>query len=115
MKNSIHIHFPEGSTPKDGPSAGLAITSAFISQALQKPIEISAAMTGEISLTGKALKIGGVKEKILAAKREGVNTIIVPEENRQEVNELEQNIREGVEFHFVKHYLEVLDILWPTL
>jgi len=82
-----------GSTPKDGPSAGLAITSALISQAIQQPIQISVAMTGEISLTGKALAIGGVREKILAAKREGIRTIIIPYENTKEVEELESNIK----------------------
>ena len=84
-KNEVHIHAPEGATPKDGPSAGITIASALISLALQKPIKQNVAMTGELSLRGKVMKIGGVKEKILAARREGIHEIIVPKDNEENV------------------------------
>lgn len=77
----IHIHFPEGSTPKDGPSAGITITTALISLALGKPIPPNVGMTGEISLNGKVLAIGGVKEKTMSASREGITTLIFPKAN----------------------------------
>lgn len=81
---NVHLHVPEGATPKDGPSAGIAATSALISLAMNKPTKPNFAMTGEISLKGKVLQIGGLKEKILAAKREKVNNIICPEDNRED-------------------------------
>lgn len=92
----IHIHFPEGSTPKDGPSAGITITSALLSLALKKPIGQDIGMTGEISLNGKVLPIGGVKEKTMAATREGVNTLIFPKANERDIDKLPANIRDGV-------------------
>lgn len=80
-ENNIHIHVPEGATPKDGPSAGIAITSGLISLALNWNISEHVAMTGEISLKGKVMKIGGLKEKIIAAQREGIKKVILPKDN----------------------------------
>mmetsp|Transcript_31766 Transcript_31766/g.74491 ORF Transcript_31766/g.74491 Transcript_31766/m.74491 type:complete len:387 (+) Transcript_31766:231-1391(+) len=91
-KGSIHIHFPAGATPKDGPSAGAAITTAFISLALRQSIIKDLAMTGEVSLTGKVLRVGGIKEKLLAAKREGVKTLIVPIGNKGDVEKIKENL-----------------------
>jgi ATP-dependent Lon protease len=111
-ENDIHIHFPEGASKKDGPSAGITITSAFVSLATGKPISGEIGMTGEISLNGKILKIGGLREKILAAKREGLKEIIVPWSNKIDVEELSDNIVEGVKFHYVQRYDEVSQILF---
>lgn len=82
----LHMHLPEGATPKDGPSAGCAITTSLLSLALQRPVRQGLAMTGEISLNGKVLPVGGIKEKVMAARRAGVNEIILPKENRRDVN-----------------------------
>ena len=111
-EHDIHIHFPEGASKKDGPSAGITITSAFVSLATGKPISGEIGMTGEISLNGKILKIGGLREKILAAKREGLSQIIVPFSNRIDVEELNEKITDGIKFHYVRHYDEVCDILF---
>jgi len=111
-KNEVHIHAPEGATPKDGPSAGITIASALISLALQKPIKQNVAMTGELSLRGKVMKIGGVKEKILAARREGIHEIIVPKENEENVKDLKPYITDGLTVHFVETYDEVYKILF---
>lgn len=90
------MHFPEGATKKDGPSAGIAITSSFISMALNKVYNVNYAMTGEISLNGKVLKIGGLWEKSLAAKREGIKNIICPYDNKGEVEEMSSSIKDGL-------------------
>ena len=113
--NEIHIHAPEGAVPKDGPSAGIAITSALISLAKNQPIKNNFAMTGEISLRGKVMKIGGVKEKTLAAKRENVENLIFPKDNEEDVLELDQDIRDGIKFHFVENYSEVYSLLFEWL
>lgn len=107
----IHIHFPEGSTPKDGPSAGIAITTALVSLAMDKPIKKNTGMTGEISLNGKVLPIGGVKEKTMAAAREGVNNLIFPKANQKDIQKLPDYIKEGMTFHFVEDYKDVFDIV----
>ena len=114
-QNDVHIHFPEGASKKDGPSAGIAITSSLISLAMDKGMENEFAMTGEISLTGKVLKIGGVKEKLLAAKREGVWKVIFPSENKGDVDELKDYIKEGMEIYFVEKYLDVVKLLFPSI
>lgn len=93
---SIHMHFPEGASKKDGPSAGIAIASALLSVALNKPYKVDFAMTGEISLNGKVLKIGGLKEKSLAAKREGISKIICPKDNEGDWKEMKSFITEGL-------------------
>ena len=109
----VHIHFPEGSTPKDGPSAGITITTALVSLALNKPIKANVGMTGEISLTGKVLPIGGVKEKTMAASREGIKTLIFPKANEKDIHKLPAYITEGVTFHLVEEYSEVFAIVFP--
>ncbi|VDK44271.1 unnamed protein product [Anisakis simplex] len=111
-KAHVHVHVPEGATPKDGPSAGCTITSALLSLATNRPARQNLAMTGEISLTGRILPVGGIKEKIIAAKRAGVNCIILPEENRKDFADLADFIRQNVEVHFVSHYDEVFDIVF---
>ena len=114
-KNDVHIHFPDGASKKDGPSAGIAITSSLISLATNVPIADLVAMTGEISLTGKVLKIGGVREKVLAAKREGISKVILPLANKQDVEDLKDYIKERVEFYYAETYSDVMKILFPSL
>lgn len=96
-KASIHLHCPEGATPKDGPSAGVTMASSFLSLALNKSIEPTVAMTGELTLTGKVLRIGGLREKAVAAKRSGAKTIIFPKDNLNDWEELPDNVKEGLE------------------
>ncbi|KAK8806967.1 hypothetical protein WA158_003726 [Blastocystis sp. Blastoise] len=107
-KNDIYLHFPEGATPKDGPSAGCTITCAFLSKALNRPMKQDLAMTGEISLNGKVLPVGGIKEKVMAAKRAGVHTIIVPRENDKDINELPDYNKEGITFYYADMFEDVL-------
>jgi Lon-like ATP-dependent protease len=111
---NLHIHFPEGASKKDGPSAGITIVTALISAATRIPFNPEFAMTGEISLNGKVLKIGGLKEKVLAAKREGISKIIAPKSNAREVEEMKPDVKEGVEFHFVENYDEVYQLLFES-
>lgn len=110
----IHVHVPEGAVPKDGPSAGCTIVSALLSLALQRSIVQGIAMTGEISLTGKVLPIGGVKEKIIAAKRAGVNEVILPKENMKDFDDLADFIKKDVKIYFVSDYDEIFDLLFPN-
>lgn len=105
-----HIHFPAGAIPKDGPSAGITILTSLASLFTQRKIRPYLAMTGEITLRGRVLPVGGIKEKILAAKRAGIKTIIMCHENRKDVEDIPQQYLKGVEFHYVKHMLEVLDL-----
>ncbi len=111
-KNIIHLHIPEGATPKDGPSAGITIASAFISLALNKVVRPHLAMTGELSLTGNVMMIGGLKEKIIAAKRSGVEHIIVPKANRVDLEEIPTNIKSGINFYLVDNMREVIKLLF---
>lgn len=108
----MHLHVPEGATKKDGPSAGITIVTALISLALNKPTRQNIAMTGEVSLTGKVLPVGGIKEKIIAAKRVGVHCIILPAENRKDYSELADFITKDVEVHFVSNYSDVYQIVF---
>ncbi|KAJ6635515.1 Lon protease like, mitochondrial [Pseudolycoriella hygida] len=108
--NHIHLHVPEGATKKDGPSAGVTIVTALLSLAMNRPIRQNIAMTGEISLMGKVLKVGGIKEKIIAAKRTGVSCVILPEENRKDYTELADYITDGLEVHFASNYEDVYKI-----
>ncbi|KFG40502.1 Lon protease family protein, partial [Toxoplasma gondii p89] len=103
----IHLHVPEGATPKDGPSAGVTMATALVSLALNKPVLPDVAMTGELTLTGKVLKIGGVKEKVIAARRENVNTLIFPQANEREFSELPDDVKEGLSVHFASTYDDV--------
>lgn len=108
----IHLHVPEGATKKDGPSAGITIVTALTSLALDKAIRQDIAMTGEVSLTGKVLPVGGIKEKIIAAKRVGVHCVILPDENRKDFAELPEFISKDLEVHFVKEYSDVYNIVF---
>lgn len=110
-KHDIHVHVPEGAIPKDGPSAGITLASAFISAALNKPARQDLAMTGEITLTGRVMAIGGVKEKVLAAFNSGIREVILPDENRRHLQEIPEDIRQQIVFHFVKRAEEVIDIV----
>ncbi len=106
----VHIHCPEGAIPKDGPSAGITMAVALASALTGKPVRKDVAMTGEITLRGRVLPIGGLKEKSLAARRAGITTLIVPDRNQKDVQEIPANIRKDIDFHFVNHMDEVLDI-----
>ncbi|GFY75165.1 lon protease homolog, mitochondrial [Trichonephila inaurata madagascariensis] len=112
QKAHLHLHVPEGAVPKDGPSAGCTMVSALLSLALNKPIRQHTAMTGEISLTGKVLPVGGIKEKSIAAKRVGVNCLIMPAENKKDYADLPKYITEGLDVHFVEHYKDVFKIIF---
>ncbi|GAB1607388.1 lon protease homolog, mitochondrial-like [Argonauta hians] len=109
----LHLHVPEGATPKDGPSAGCTIVTALISLALNRPVRQNIAMTGEISLMGNILPVGGIKEKTIAAKRVGVDCLVLPAENRKDYSDLPAFITEGLEVHFVNHYRDVYHIAFP--
>jgi ATP-dependent Lon protease len=109
-QHHIHIHVPEGATPKDGPSAGIAMLTSLVSVLTQKRIKKSLAMTGEITLRGKVLPVGGIKEKILAAKRANIKEIILCHENKSDINEIKAEYLEGLTFHYVKEMSEVLKI-----
>ena len=105
---NVHIHVPEGATPKDGPSAGVAMLTSLVSSFTQKRVKKNLAMTGEITLRGRVLPVGGIKEKILAAKRANIKEIILCEENRRDIEEIKQEYLEGVTFHYVRFMDEVL-------
>ncbi|KAJ8946611.1 hypothetical protein NQ318_007213 [Aromia moschata] len=110
--NHLHLHVPEGATPKDGPSAGCTIVTALLSLARGESIRQDVAMTGEISLMGKVLPVGGIKEKTIAAKRSGIKCIILPEENKKDFNDLPSFITEGLEVHFVSQYEQIYNIVF---
>lgn len=101
-KSDIHIHVPKGAIPKDGPSAGLAIALSLLSLLLNKPIDPKIASTGEVTLTGRVLPVGGIREKVIAAKRAGIKKIILPVENRKDLLEIPPHVRKGLKFYFVK-------------
>ncbi len=109
-KQDVHVHVPEGAVPKDGPSAGISLTTAIVSAFTKIPVRKDVAMTGEVTLRGRVLEIGGLKEKVLAAHRAGVKTIIAPENNRKDLEDIPQYVLDDLEFHFVKHMDEVLKI-----
>jgi ATP-dependent Lon protease len=109
-KWNVHIHVPEGATPKDGPSAGITMLTALTSAFTQRKVKSRLAMTGEITLRGKVLPVGGIKEKILAAKRSSINDIILSEENRKDFNEIPEDYIKGINFHFVSQMTEVLEL-----
>ena len=111
-KYDYHVHFPAGATPKDGPSAGITITTSLLSLLLNSPIPGRLAMTGEITLTGNVLPVGGIKEKVVAAKRSGARTLVMCSKNRRDVDELQPHIREGLTFFFVDHYKEVFNFVF---
>lgn len=109
-KYNLHIHFPEGAIPKDGPSAGITIATSIVSTFTQRRVAERIAMTGEITLRGKVLPVGGIKEKILAAKRAGITDIILSHDNRKDVEDIADKYRAGLTFHYVETVKEVLDI-----
>lgn len=106
----VHIHVPAGAIPKDGPSAGIAMTTALVSALTQKPVDKNVAMTGEITLRGRVLPIGGLKEKVLGALRAGIRTVIIPEKNKKDLVEISKNVKRKIKFVTVRNMNEVLEI-----
>ena len=111
-KKDIHVHVPEGATPKDGPSAGITMVSSMVSALRGEAVRPHIAMTGEMTLRGKVLPVGGIKEKILAAKRAGVNTIVISEDNRKDVEDIKEIYVKGLEFHYVKDIQDVISFIF---
>ena len=109
-KHDIHIHIPEGAVPKDGPSAGITMATAIVSAAAGRKARADVAMTGEITLRGRVLPIGGLKEKLLAAKNAGIRTVLLPEKNRADVEEIAKEIKKGMELVYVESMKEVLPV-----
>jgi len=107
---NVHIHVPEGATPKDGPSAGITMLTSLVSLFTQRKVKKSLAMTGEITLRGKVLPVGGIKEKILAAKRARIKELILCEENRKDILEIKEDYLKGLTFHYVSDMSEVIAI-----
>ncbi|RCI13825.1 hypothetical protein L249_8066 [Ophiocordyceps polyrhachis-furcata BCC 54312] len=114
-KAKMHLHVPDGAVPKDGPSAGITMATSLLSLAMDAAVDPTAAMTGELTLTGKVLRIGGLREKTVAARRAGCKSIIFPVDNMADWLELPQNIKEGIEGHAVGWYSEVFDLVFPGL
>ena len=108
-EKDFHIHIPEGAVPKDGPSAGITMATAILSAVTGIPVRADLAMTGEVTLRGRVLPIGGLKEKVLAAKTAGVKTVLVPKENEKDIAELDNEITEGLEIHMVEYMEEVAE------
>lgn len=113
-KSQVHIHIPEGATPKDGPSAGITMVTALLSLLIDTPVLDNLGMTGELTLTGRILAIGGVKEKLVAARRSGLKTLIFPKDNIRDYAELPEYIKKGLTVHFVDHYDQVFEIAFPS-
>ena len=107
-KSDVHVHVPEGAIPKDGPSAGITIATALVSSFTKTPVRMDVAMTGEITLRGHVLPVGGIKEKVLAAYRAGIREILLPDENEKDLEDILADVREEMTFHFVKHMDDVL-------
>ena len=112
MEKDIHVHVPEGAVPKDGPSAGITMVSSMVSAYRQKKVKSGIAMTGEMTLRGRVLPVGGIKEKILAAKRSGIHTIVISEENRKDVEDIKEIYIKGLTFVYVKNIQEVIDFIF---
>ena len=109
-RTDIHVHVPDGATPKDGPSAGLAMVTSIVSVLTQIPVRRDIAMTVEVSLRGNAMPIGGLKEKLLAALRGGITTVLIPSENEKDLAEIPDNVKEGLKIIPVSHVSEVLKL-----
>ena len=109
-KNDFHIHVPEGATPKDGPSAGIAMVTSIVSSITKNPVDKNIAMTGEVTITGQVLPIGGLKEKLLAAHRAGINRVIIPKENEKDLIDIPKKVREDIKITVVENVDEVLKI-----
>jgi ATP-dependent Lon protease len=110
QKADVHIHVPEGATPKDGPSAGVGMCTSLISALTKIPVRSDVAMTGEITLRGEVLPIGGLKEKLLAAHRGGIKTVLIPQENVKDLAEIPDNIKNRLDIHPVKWIDQVLEL-----
>ena len=108
--NDFHIHVPDGATPKDGPSAGITMATALLSCLTGRPVVPRLAMTGEITLRGRITAIGGVREKVTAALRSGIRTVLIPEDNRKDVDEMPGEIRSKVDVHFIRRFEEAAGI-----
>jgi len=108
---NVHIHVPEGATPKDGPSAGITMFTALVSAFTQRKVKEKIAMTGEITLRGKVLAVGGIKEKILAAKRSGIQEIILSKQNEKDILEINEQYVKGLQFHYVESMIDVTNIV----
>jgi len=109
-ESDLHLHVPEGATPKDGPSAGCTMVTALLSLALARAVRPNLAMTGEVTLTGRVLAVGGIKEKVIGARREGVTCLVLPESNKRDWDELSDYHKEGLEVHFASEYDDVFDV-----
>ncbi|SFZ99821.1 Lon family protease [Chlamydia abortus] len=114
-KSQVHIHIPEGATPKDGPSAGVTMVTSLLSLLLDTPILENLGMTGEITLTGRVLGVGGIREKLIAARRSRLNVLIFPEDNRRDYEELPAYLKKGLKIHFVAHYDDVFKVAFPHM
>jgi len=112
-KSQVHIHIPEGATPKDGPSAGITMVSALLSLLLDVPLPDDMGMTGELTLTGRILGVGGVREKLIAARRSGLKVLIFPKDNYRDYEELPDFLKKDLSVHFVEHYDEVFHLAFP--
>jgi len=108
----VHLHVPEGATPKDGPSAGITMATALVSLARKERIKRPLAMTGELTLTGQVLPVGGIREKVIAARRSKIMEIILPFGNRRDFEELPDYLREGLNVHFARNYREVFEFVF---
>jgi len=113
-KSQVHVHIPEGATPKDGPSAGITMATAMLSLLRSEPVKQDLGMTGELTLSGKVLAIGGLKEKLIAARRSGVKTLIFPKDNQRDFAELPAYLKKGLEVHFIEYYEEVFRVAFPN-
>ncbi|HKZ00011.1 MAG TPA: endopeptidase La [Rhabdochlamydiaceae bacterium] len=113
-KTQVHLHIPEGATPKDGPSAGITMATALLSLLKKQPVIEDLGMTGELTLTGKVLPIGGLKEKLIAAKRSGVKVLIFPKDNQRDYDELPAYVKKGMQVHFVQYFDEVYRVAFPA-
>jgi len=114
-KTDVHVHVPAGAIPKDGPSAGVSMFTSFVSLLTGKPVKDKLAMTGEITLRGNVLPIGGVKEKVTAAHRSGIKHIILPEHNKKDLEEIPEHIKKDLNFYFAKEIMDVIDVAIPSL
>jgi Lon-like ATP-dependent protease len=110
----VHLNVPEGAVPKDGPSAGVSMATALLSLSLNTPVKTDLAMTGELTLTGKVLKVGGIKEKVIAARREKVHTLLLPRQNKSEYVELKEYLRSDITAHFIDHFDDIYRFAFPA-
>lgn len=111
-ENDFHIHVPEGAIPKEGPSAGVTLTTAILSSLLNKKVSSDVAMTGEVTLTGKVLPIGGLKEKSIAAFRSGIERVFIPKENEPDLEEIPKEIKNKIDFILVDDYIQIFKKVW---